>query len=176
MGLFDPLLGLLGIDPGVQKARDREWAGDLDGAVRSIQELIQAKGPTAKRLNFLAWFLIKQDRNQEALPHAERAIELDPNNTEWQATRARALRRLGRNDEALVLMRRRFDANKMDIFNASELCELLADMGKPSEAAAIFRDMKARFGGEAGTPLANKIGMTQAYRQAEERLRRAGVI
>ena len=176
MGLLNPLLGLLGIDPGVQKARGKEWAGDLDGAVRSIQELIQAKGPTPKRLNFLAWFLTKKGQPEEALKYADQAVERDPGNTEWQATRARALRRLGRNDEALALMQRRFEKLKMDIFNSSELCELLSDMGRASEAVPIYRDMEARFGGEVGTPLANKIGMTQAFQQAGERLREAGVI
>lgn len=86
MGLLNPLLGLLGIDPGVQKARGKEWAGDLDGAVRSIQELIQAKGPTPKRLNFLAWFLTKKGQPEEALKYADQAVERDPGNTEWQAT------------------------------------------------------------------------------------------
>lgn len=176
MGLFDPLLGLLGIDPGVQKARSKEWAGDIDGAIQSIQELIKAKGPTPKRLNFLAWFLVKKGDLQAALKAADEAVERDPKNTEWQATRARALRRLGRNDEALALMQKRFNAVKMDIFNAAELCELLLDMGKPSEAAAIYQDMKGRFGAEAGSALANQIGMTQAYRQAEGRVRDAGLI
>ena len=65
-------------------------------------------------------------------------------------------------------MRKRFEKLKMDIFNSSELCELLVDMGRPAEAVPIYRDMEARFGAEANTPLANKIGMTQAYTQAED--------
>jgi predicted Zn-dependent protease len=176
MGLFDPLLGLLGIDPGVQKARSKEWEGDLDGAVQTIQELVRTKGATPKRLNFLAWFLIKKGQPAEALTYADQALERDPQNTEWQATRARALRRLGRHDEALTLMRRRFEKDKMDIFNSAELVELLLEMGRGPEAVPVYRDMEARFGAEAGTPLANKIGMTQAYRQAGERLRQAGII
>lgn len=176
MGLFDPLLGLLGIDPGVQNARKREWAGDLDGAVQSMQELIRTKGSTPKRLNFLAWFLVKKGQPEEALKYADQAVESDPGNTEWQATRARALRRLGRHDEALALMQKRFNKDKMDIFNSAELCELLLDMGRGTEAVPVFRDMQSRFGAEAGTPLANKIGMTQAYQDAEARLREAGLL
>jgi tetratricopeptide (TPR) repeat protein len=176
MDLFDALLGLLGIDPGVQKARSKKWEGDLDGAIRSVQELIKAKVPTAKGQNFLAWFLVKKGQPEEALRYADQSIEREPGNTEWQATRARTLRRLGRNDEVLALMQQRYAKNKMDIFNSSELCELLVDMGRTSEALPIYRDMETRFGAEAGTPLAYKIGMTQAYQNATASLRQSGVI
>ncbi len=176
MGLLDPIMAIFGIDPGVLKARNLEWDGDLDGAIASIRDLIQKKGPTPKRLNFLAWFLTNKGALNEALRTIDQAIEAAPTNAEWQATRGRILRRLGRHAEALPLMKAQHAKNKMDIFNSSELCELLADMGKAGDAAPIFQSMQSMFGAEAGTAQARRIGMTQAYERARERLRQAGVV
>lgn len=175
MGLFDPLLALLGIDPVVQQARNKAWDGDLDGAIQLVRGRIEEKGPSPMRMNSLAWFLIEKGRAADALQAADQAVGLQPSNAEWQATKGRALRRLGRVDEALPLMQRQFEKNKMDIFNSSELCELLLQMGKPQDAVAVYRDMTSRFGNEVNTPLAKRIGMSAAYLGAQQELRNSGL-
>jgi tetratricopeptide (TPR) repeat protein len=176
MGFLTTVFEVLDFDPSVQRARKLEWDGDLDGAIRSLKETNQAKGPSPMRLDKLGWLYVLKDEPQEALSHCDQAVALSNGKVKYQATRARALRRLGRLDEALPLMQEQFRKNKMDIFNASELCLLLADMGRGAEAVPVFQEMQRQFGAEAGSPLANKIGMTAAYEAAKARLYEAGFI
>lgn len=176
MGLLDPVFALFGMDPGVERARKKEWAGDIDGAIKTVHDLIKAKGPTPKRHNALAWFYVIKGEPAEALKFADKAVEAAPKSLEYQAVRARALRRLGRHEEALEAMKKRFMKNKMDIFNASELCELLVDMNRPLAAVPIYKEMVGMFGGEVNTPLARQIGMSQAFEHARDRLKQARVI
>ena len=175
MGLLAKLLELLDIDPAVQKAREKAWAGDVKGAIDAAQETITRSGPTAKRLDALSWFLTQAGRYEDALKASDQALALKPS-AKYQATRARALRRLGRLDEALPLMQAQLKKDPMDIFNSSELCELLLDLNEPSAASAVFQSMKKMFGDESGSPLANKIGMTQAYESARARMTEKGLI
>jgi tetratricopeptide (TPR) repeat protein len=176
MGFLATVFEVLDFDPSVQKARKLEWDGDLDGAIRSLKETIQTKGSSPMRLDKLGWFYVLKGEPQEALNYCDQAVAASKGKTKYQATRARALRRLGRLDEALPLMQAQFQKDRMDIFNASELCQLLVDMGRGAEALPVFQEMQRQFGAEAGSPLANKIGMTAAYEGAKDRLREAGVI
>jgi tetratricopeptide (TPR) repeat protein len=176
MGFLANVFEVLDFDPSVQKARKLEWDGDLDGAIRSLRESIQSKGASPMRFDKLGWLYVQKGDPQEALTYCDQAVAVSKGKTKYQATRARALRRLGRFDEALPLMQAQFQKNRMDIFNSSELCQLLVDMGRTAEAVPIFQDMQKRFGAEAGSPLANKIGMTAAYEAAKGRLSEAGVI
>ncbi|MGP0063851.1 MAG: hypothetical protein ACLQGP_09665 [Isosphaeraceae bacterium] len=176
MGFMTAVFEILDFDPSVQKARKLEWNGDLDGAIRSLEATIQSKGSSPMRLDKLGWLYVQKGLPQEALTYCDQAIAASNGKAKYQATRARALRRLGRLDEALPLMQEQFRKNKMDIFNSSELCLLLADMGRTAEAVPIFQDMHNRFGAEAGSPMAREIGMTGAYEAARDRLREANVI
>jgi tetratricopeptide (TPR) repeat protein len=176
MGFLTTVYEVLDFDPSVQKAKKLEWAGDLDGAIRSLKETIQTKGPSPMRLDKMGWFYTLKGLPKEALSYCDQAVALGKAKAKYQATRARALRQLRRFDEALPLMQEQFKKNKMDIFNASELCHLLVDMGRSAEGRGIFQEMQKQFAAEAGSPLANKIGMTAAFEAAEARLREAGAV
>src|SRR4051812_46675390 len=116
VGVFEYLIDLLVMEPAVRRAREKSRTGDLDGAVNDLKVLIEARGETSRRLNALAWVLIKNGEVAEALPHIERAMLLAPKNTKYMATCGRAYRRLGRLNEALALMEARYNENKADAF------------------------------------------------------------
>ncbi|MFT3913113.1 MAG: tetratricopeptide repeat protein [Anaeromyxobacteraceae bacterium] len=57
----------------------------------------------------LAWFLVKAGKVAEALPHAERAVELSPGNPNVLDTLAAALEAAGRCPDALATAERALD-------------------------------------------------------------------
>lgn len=173
-GVLGYLVDLLVTEPAIRRARFKSRTGDQDGAILDLKVLINSKGTTPQRLDSLAWVLIKNGELEEALVHSEQAMTLVPKNTRFMATRARALRRLGRFDEALPLAEARYHEKKADTFNAAELCKLLVDLGRGDEALAVYREMEKRLGTIVSKPGQKLPGAIQAYLQAREKLRRSG--
>ena len=89
MGFLTTVFEVLDFDPSVQRARKLEWDGDLDGAIRSLKETIQAKGPSPMRLDKLGWLYVLKGEPQEALSHCDQAVALSKGKVKYQATRAR---------------------------------------------------------------------------------------
>ena len=88
MGFLTTVFEVLDFDPSVQKARKLEWDGDLDGAIRSLNETIQTKGPSAMRLDKMGWLYVLKGQPKDALSYCEQAVALSKGKTKYQATRA----------------------------------------------------------------------------------------
>jgi tetratricopeptide (TPR) repeat protein len=86
----------------VKQARAAMAAGDARGAEQVARMLVQ-NAPSAEAFELLASALRAQDRLEEALAAAERAVALDPQNILALHTRAFILGRLGRYGEALPI-------------------------------------------------------------------------
>ncbi|MBN2720884.1 MAG: tetratricopeptide repeat protein [Proteobacteria bacterium] len=77
-------------------------SGDLEGAARSLYLAVDAGGDDPLVLNNLAWIELQRGRAPEALGLIERALESNPVPLyPYLDTRARVLKVLGRNGEAL---------------------------------------------------------------------------
>lgn len=172
--VLEYLVDLLVTERAVRRARVKSRSGDQDGAIYDLKALIAAKGATPQRLASLAWILIKDGQNEKALEFCDRLMAMEPRNTWFMSIRARALRRLGRFEEALALMEARYHDAKTDTYNASELCKLLIDLGRGDEAIAVFREIEKRYGGVVIKPGEKKSGPMLAYLQAREKLRQSG--
>jgi tetratricopeptide (TPR) repeat protein len=77
-----------------------EARGDIGGAESWYRQVLAEDPEHLITLNNLAFLLANQDRAEEALPLAERAIALRPDQPEILDTYAQALRRVDRLDEA----------------------------------------------------------------------------
>ena len=81
-------------DDFVAQARAAKVSGDIDGAVKMLQEGLKGEPDNAEGHYVLAWLYVKQDQNDKAVAAFEKAVELDPDSEQGQEAKA-ALQRLG---------------------------------------------------------------------------------
>lgn len=89
---------------GQQRVLRRASEGDPEGAIRSVREEIEFRGPTAERWATLGCLLGQQQRWEEALSAFEQADCLSDGQPVYQSNRALALLKTGRSEEALILL------------------------------------------------------------------------
>lgn len=73
----------IGETPGLLSALGslRFQAGDVEGALRAYERVLEISPDSVQALNFIAYTLADEDIDpSRALPYAERAVELDPEN------------------------------------------------------------------------------------------------
>jgi tetratricopeptide (TPR) repeat protein len=123
-----PALHLLGVL--------KSQAGDRRGGAEMILQAIRLNPNVSEFHANLALVYIEDNRPGDALPHAQRAVELNPQNLDALNHRANAKRMLGRLDEAIneFLETLRF---KPDFYDALHNLSLaLTAAGRVDEAAA----------------------------------------
>lgn len=174
MGLFEKLVNRFKVDLVIQRAVQKEWRGDLEGAIEDLEAAVGAAKPTPARLKVLSLLLQKAGRVDDAIAASTNALALAPNQPELIVGHARLLRRAGRFAEALPLISSRYGKDKKNIFVATEYCKLLVDMGRNEEAARVLDETSQWFETRAGDPRMEQNGMSQAFREAQEKLRHAG--
>jgi len=101
----------------------------------AIYEELSARAPEDARPEAgWAWALILDDRAQDALPHAQRAVELDPGNAEAAAVLARAYLELGDGAEALVHAEKAAELGPANALALAILAEVRMAAGQMDEA------------------------------------------
>lgn len=173
VGLLDQLFQRWRVDQPLARAMKKDWAGNTEGAIADLQELIATSGSSPERSNAMAILLVKIGEPEEALVCSEQALTADPDRPEFIVTHTRALRRLGRYDEALSRIEPLYQLDKKNIFVAVEYAKLLIDMGQTDDASALLDRVDAWFSDISDTRKAKESGMTHAYREARYKLRYA---
>jgi tetratricopeptide (TPR) repeat protein len=128
---------------------------------------------TATQLYSMALLLIKHGKPDEAIGFSEQALAKEPQNPEFMLTHARALRRLGRFEDALPLVESLYAKKKKDVFASAEYCKLLVDMRRMGDADVVFRELEKWFKPLSGKARFKHSGMTRAFKEAHEKLRHA---
>ncbi|HVM61896.1 MAG TPA: tetratricopeptide repeat protein [Verrucomicrobiae bacterium] len=118
-----------------------ERAGDADKAVALFRKCLELDPEDPIAANYLGYMWAEKGTNlQEALGLIEKAVKLDPKNGAYLDSLGWVLFKLGRNDEALVQMRRAVAAMKDDPVVLDHLAEVLLKAGKTDEAINILRE------------------------------------
>jgi TolB protein len=100
-----------------------------------------------------AWTLIWDDEAEEALPHAQRAVDLDPNSADAAAILARTHIELGDEDKALAEAQRAVELDGGNATAHAVLAEAYAINGQPEGAVD-----------EADLALVQDINLAEAHR------------
>lgn len=119
-----------------------ERRDDIARAEADFRRILVADPENVATLNALGYTLAdRTDRHVEALELIDRARVADPDNAAIVDSYGWVLYRLGRNDEALVQLRRAFSLGK-DPEIAAHLAELLWVMGQREEARRYFEESR----------------------------------
>ena len=137
-------LGAFPDDAALLYARSlgRESRDDIAGAEADLRRILVAEPDNVAALNALGYTLAdRTTRYREALALIDRARAADPDNAAIIDSHGWLLYRLGRNDEALVELRRAFGLQK-DPEIAAHLGEVLWVQGEKDEARRFFDESK----------------------------------
>jgi protein O-GlcNAc transferase len=124
--------------PWIREALQLHQAGRLAEAERLYLQSLAVDENLLAALHAMALMRLQQSRPAEALSYIERALPLDPANTDAWSHRGVALAALGRHEEALATydqaLRRRPDALQVRYYRAVAL----KDLGRAGDALAEF--------------------------------------
>lgn len=129
--------------------------GRNDEAIRLFQKAAELYGDTtANALNALGNVLRTINQPQRALPHAQRAVEIEPQNAEAWNNLACTYRDVGRFDDALAAYRRAILADPATPAPRLHLCNVMIPQGYRTAAevqeardryASTLEDLRAHF-------------------------------
>ncbi len=131
-------------DPEILYARALSWErrDDIPRAEADLRKILVAEPDNVAALNALGYTLAdRTTRYQEALQLIERARTAEPDNAAIIDSYGWVLYRLGRNEEALVELRRALTLQK-DAEIASHLAEVLWFSGRKDEARKYFEQAR----------------------------------
>jgi Flp pilus assembly protein TadD len=133
-----------GYDGAVRRAQKLADAGDVDGAISDLQELIETKGPTQTRVNVLGILLLKRDRFNEAAALFRKAEELGDFKGVCRMNLGVALIRGGRAEEAIPVIEEAARVGPkvpvMQCITSIHLARAMADLDRWEEARRYFVD------------------------------------
>lgn len=119
--------------------------GDLRGAEIGIEQMLRLDPDYLPALTLQARVMLDQNKPEQALAAANRALELEPANHEHRLLKALVLGNLGRRDEASTLIEEVLDqapASSDDAHAANQLLGLLRmAAGEWDQAAAAFNNI-----------------------------------
>ncbi len=132
-------------DPALLYARALMWErrDDIARAEADLRRILVAEPDNTAALNALGYTLAdRTNRHDEALELIERARVAEPGNAAIIDSHGWVLYRLGRNEEALVELRRAYVLEK-DAEIAAHLGEVLWVLGRHDEAKRYFEEARA---------------------------------
>ncbi|HXE56804.1 MAG TPA: tetratricopeptide repeat protein [Gemmatimonadales bacterium] len=142
-------------DQLIGQARARMAVQDYYGAIHLLEEVVALGHRFADVHHLLGLCYSFLGRNEEALPHYDRAIELNPRYFEAHIHRGLALNELGRSEEA------------QDAFRRAAAAETITPSGLSSHVAAALANEHARLG-EAYVEAGLIREAVEQYRKAVE--------
>ena len=112
--------------------------------VAGAEALFSRVPASARNRAFLGSSYMEAGRTNDAIPHLQEAVRLDPKNTSAHNYLGGALLATGRTTEAIFHFRRAVDLAPLDERMPFNLGYALNAAGRPAEAAAAFRQALAR--------------------------------
>jgi Flp pilus assembly protein TadD len=117
--------------------------GDFNGSRRSYDMALDIDPAYAMAWNDKAWLFYKQDMYQEAVDYSDRAIKLlDKNLAATIDTKAVALEKLGKNDEALQWIDRALELTPTDSIVWIHRGDILKALGNQTGSEAAYARAK----------------------------------
>jgi len=143
----------------IQLAEYHYRNGDLEVAIDAYRSLVESGGgDNAVLRNQLAWVLWESGETQAALPHAERALELAPDQPEIKDTLGVILLETGETERAVSLLGEAAEARPESHDIRFHYARALVETGQVDEARDLLRELASieAFSGrdEAATLLA----------------------
>jgi WD40 repeat protein len=126
----------------IEEARSLERKKDFAAALESLRRAVHADSENETAHNNLAWLLLAGPRDlrndQEALPHARRAVELSAGNSHFLNTLGVALYRNGLYQDAIAALKKSYEENlaglpPCDLFPLAACHHRLGDGAKAQE-------------------------------------------
>lgn len=128
----------------MQSPREALSRGDLPAAGAAAQALIQSRPQDAEGYFVLAMVAAEAGQMGQALPMLDKALALDPENTEYLAQQARLLILLRRDGQAAEVARRVLDKGSDDPRTLDTVGCVLARLGDHETSVAPFEQAVAR--------------------------------
>lgn len=117
----------------------RFQAGDVEGAVDAYERVLEVTPDSVQALNFIAYTLADEDLDPaRALPYAERAVELDPENGFVRDTLGWTYFKLGRFDEARHALEAAIELGGTESVVYEHLGDTLRALGLIDEAVSAW--------------------------------------
>lgn len=115
-----------------------QYLGDVDAAAADFERAAQLSNNEPAVLQVIMYSLYDTNENERALEYLDTLITLDPNNTTYLATRAQALRELGRIDEAIADLNVALGIAPDNVGLLEDLGWIYLETGQAQMAAASF--------------------------------------
>ena len=128
----------------MQSPREALSRGDLPAAGAAAQALIQSRPQDAEGYFVLAMVAAEAGQMGQALPMLDKALALDPDNTEYLAQQARLLILLRRDGQAAEVARRVLEKGSDDPRTLDTVGCVLARLGDHETSVAPFEQAVAR--------------------------------
>jgi tetratricopeptide (TPR) repeat protein len=158
-------------DPRVRRANKRAVAGDLDGAIEDLRELIEDKGPTQARASALGLLLMQHEHWAEAAALFRKAEEIGGSKGWCQANLGLALLKGGKPAEAIPVLQEALQIGPkvpvMTCVVCLHTCLALAELGRWDDAHAQFRAAEEAAG---GLRKAHRAAFAKDLEQCRQRL------
>jgi tetratricopeptide (TPR) repeat protein len=155
-------------DRDVSSSLRRANEGDLDGAIAELRAAIDAKGPSAPRLNGLGVLFSLREAWGEALAVFDEAVRLGKRHPLFLGNQGLALRKLGRAGEAVEVLSEAIAKEPSGFLLHVHRCHALLDLGRLDEARADLERAVAIRGQQI--TLASKAVREEGARQMEQLL------
>ena len=129
----------IGSDQGVEQARASLEEGDIERAHEALRGAVERHPDDSSLLIDLGHLSFVRGGAAEAISHFERALELDPGNSEALRALSSIHRRSGNTEEALSAAQKLFEAHEEEVLAALEVADLALELNRLDEAEAAFR-------------------------------------
>ncbi len=139
----------LELNPG--NADTLDVYGRMLAGLERYDEALEVQGrahnidPLEHRLDIVSTML-RAERYEEALPRAERIVQLEPDFAHGYATLAWVYLKLGRSEEGLAALRQAVSMSPDNTMYQAQLGQALALTGNEAEARAILRELEGLAG------------------------------
>jgi Flp pilus assembly protein TadD len=151
-------------DPAARAEADYA-AGDGGTLLATYRDAVQRRPEDADARTSLAQMLVRLKRTEEALPHFERAIALDPQRPAHHVNLGNAFAQLQRWDEAIESLRRAQQMQPSDALTTFDLAKALHRKGDHAAAVTEFQKV---IGLDPNDPSV-RIALAETYEALDQR-------
>lgn len=131
-------------------AQQQYLSGDVQKALKSIDQSIAMSGTVPKSHTLRGRILLELGRLEESIQSFDRALELDPKHAESHYFKGVVLERFSRAEEALASYKAAGEHDPSDPQYLIAAAEMLVQLGRLDEASALLAERESDFEHNAG--------------------------